>query len=45
MTLHNFIRESAMADADFETCDHDENHISIHSNDLFEEDGDEEQGI
>ena len=45
MILHNFIRESAMADADFEMCDNDENHISIWSNNLFEEDGDEEQGI
>jgi hypothetical protein len=45
MTLPNFIRESAMADVDFEMCDNDENHISIQSNDLFEEDGDEEQGI
>jgi hypothetical protein len=45
MTLHNFIRESAMADADFEMCDNDENYISIQSNNLFEEDGDEEQGM
>ena len=42
MTLHNFIRESAMADADFEMCDNDEKYISIQSNNLFEEDGDEE---
>jgi hypothetical protein len=45
MTLHNFIRESAMADGDFEMCDNDENYISIQSNNLFEEDGDEEQGM
>jgi hypothetical protein len=41
MIFHNFIRESAMVDADFEMYDNDENYISIQSNNLFEEDGDE----
>ena len=27
MTLHNFIRESAMVDADFDMCDRDENYM------------------
>jgi hypothetical protein len=27
MALHNFIRESAMGDADFDICDTDENYI------------------
>jgi hypothetical protein len=34
-----------MAHADFEMCDNDENYIPIQSNNLFEEDGDEEQGM
>lgn len=29
MALHNFIRESAMSDADFDMCDHDENYMAI----------------
>lgn len=29
MALHNFIRESAMADADFDMCDRDENYMPI----------------
>ena len=29
MALHNFIRESAMRDADFDMCDKDENYMAI----------------
>jgi len=29
MALHNFIRESAMADADFDMCDRDENYVPM----------------
>jgi hypothetical protein len=45
MPLHNFIRESAMVDADFEMCDDDENNIPIQNNNLFEEDCEEAQGM
>jgi hypothetical protein len=29
MTLHNFIRESVLADEDFDLCDHDENYVPL----------------
>lgn len=29
MAIHNFIRESAMADADFDMCDQDENYVPM----------------
>jgi len=45
MALHNFIRESAMADADFERCDNDENFMPIPTVSSSQENGDEEQGM
>ena len=27
MAIHNFIRESALPDVDFDRCDHDENYV------------------
>ena len=29
MAVHNFIRESALADMDFDMCDHDENYVPM----------------
>ena len=29
MAVHNFIRESALADTDFDMCDQDENYIPM----------------
>lgn len=29
MALHNFIRESAMADVDFDMCNRDENYVPM----------------
>jgi hypothetical protein len=29
MALHNFIRDSAMADEDFDSCDQDENYVPL----------------
>ncbi|XP_062213776.1 uncharacterized protein LOC133914769 [Phragmites australis] len=46
MTLHNFIRDSAMSDADFDMCDQDENYMPIPSqgsgenSELGDEEGD-----
>ena len=51
MTLHNFIRESAMMDEDFDMCDHDENYIplsgasSSQGNRDNPRDGDEDQNM
>jgi hypothetical protein len=45
MALNNFIRESAIADADFERCDNDESYMSIPRVYLSQENGDEEQGM
>jgi hypothetical protein len=45
MTLHNFIRENAIADADFERCDNDENFMPIPTVCSSQENGDEEQGM
>jgi hypothetical protein len=45
MALHNFIRESSMADADFERCDNDENFMPIPIVCSSQENGDEEQGM
>jgi hypothetical protein len=45
MTLHNFIRESAIADTDFERCDNDENYMPILTICLIQENDDEEQGM
>jgi hypothetical protein len=45
MTLHNFIRENTMVDANFEMCDYDENYIPIQNNNLSKEDGDEEHDM
>jgi hypothetical protein len=42
MTLHNFIRESAIADTDFERCDNDENYMPILTVCLIQENDDEE---
>jgi hypothetical protein len=42
MALHNFIRESAIADANFERCDNDENYMSIPTICSSQENGDEE---
>src|SRR5688572_24600737 len=51
MALHNFIRESAMMDEDFDMCDHDENYIplsgasSSQGNRDNPRDGDEDQNM
>jgi hypothetical protein len=45
MALHNFIRESAIADADFERCDNDKNYMPILRVYSSQENGDEEQGM
>ena len=45
MALHNFIRESAIADADFERCDNDENYMPISSTYSSQENGEEEQNM
>jgi hypothetical protein len=45
MALNNFIRESAIADADFERCDNDENYMPIPRVYSSQENGDEEQGM
>jgi hypothetical protein len=51
MALHNFIRESAMMDDDFDMCDHDENYIplsgasSSQGNRDNPRDGDEDQNM
>jgi hypothetical protein len=42
MALHNFIRESAIADANFERCENDENYMSIPTICSSQENGDEE---
>jgi hypothetical protein len=45
MALHNFIRESAMADEDSERCDNDENFMQIPPVCSSQENGDDEQGM
>jgi hypothetical protein len=45
MVLHNFIRESAIVDADFKRCDNDKNFIPIPAVYSSQENGDEEQGM
>jgi hypothetical protein len=45
MALHNFIRESAIADADIERCDNDENYMPIPQVYSSQENGDEEQDM
>lgn len=51
MALHNFIRESAMPDMDFDICDHDDNYmpmeapISSHSRGRSDQLGDEDHNM
>ncbi len=45
MALHNFIRESATADVDFERCDNDENYMPIPTVASSQQNGDEEQSM
>jgi hypothetical protein len=45
MALHNFIRESTIADADFERCDNDENYMPLASVSSSQQNGDEEQDM
>jgi len=42
MAIHNFIRESRLADRDFDLCDNDENHAPLDSGDDYEPYSDEE---
>ena len=43
MAIHNFIRESKLADTDFDMCDNDENYAPLDFEDDFELDSDEEE--